>query len=225
MILPKTKKHIIVNAGHYDDPDTPHFDDPGAVANQVREAVEAMKIRDRVVTMLRQTGFEVSSVPDELDLRESIAWANKQAPRLDDALAIDIHLNYMSDSRARGTESFYGQSDTSKKIAAALANGISESLGIPNRGAKPDTKTAVGSLGWIRKTTMWASLVEICFITNPDDIQALHAPGGYERAAQGIVNGVCEIFGVEKPPAHQPEVGGEGRETIKRQIIALVEQL
>lgn len=226
MILPNTKKHIIVNAGHYDDPDTPHFDDPGAVANQVREAVEVMKIRDRVVPLLKQAGFEVSSVPDELDLRESIKWANEKAPTLNDALAIDIHLNYLSNTSARGTESFYGKAETSKQIAEVLANNVAETLGVPNRGAKPDTQTAVGSLGWIRKTTMWASLIEVCFLTNPEDMKILHSADGYDKAARGIVNGVCEIFGVPKllnlPP---PEVGGKNREKIKLQIIELVNQL
>jgi len=226
MILPNTKKYIIVNAGHYDDPDTPHFDDPGAVANQVREAVEVMKIRDRVVPLLKQTGFAISSVPDDLDLRESIAWANEKAPKLNDALAIDIHLNYLSNPSARGTESFYGQTEISKKIAEALANNVSETLGVPNRGAKPDTQTAVGSLGWIRKTTMWASLVEVCFLTNPEDMKILHSESGYDKAARGIANGICEMFGVPKlPNLPSPEVGEKDREKIKLQIIELVNQL
>ena len=207
MILAQTKKHIILNAGHYDDPDTPHIDDPGATANRVREAVEVMKIRDHVVPLLRQAGFVVSSVPDELDLRESIAWANKKAPQLNDGLAIDIHLNYLSNASVRGTETFYGKTDTSRKIAQALAESTADALSIPNRGAKPDTKTAVGSLGWIRKTSMWASLIEVCFLTNADDMNTLHAPDGHQNAARGIVNGICEIFGVEKlPEPEQPKV-------------------
>jgi len=198
MTLENTKRHIILNAGHYDDPDTPHFDDPGATTNQVREAVEVIKIRDRVSRLLRLARFSVSEVPDTLDLRESIDWANQKAPSLNDGLAIDIHLNYLSDQRARGTETFYGTSETSEEIASLLAKGTAEAMNIPNRGAKPDTQTAVGSLGWIRKTTMWATLVEICFLTNPEDMEVLHGEDGYEKAARGVVNGVCDIFGVPR---------------------------
>lgn len=200
-MITEIKKNIIINAGHYDDPDTPHVEDPGASANGVREAVEVMKIRDRVVPILTRHGFNVLSVPDHLDLRESIDWANEKAPNLTDALAVDIHLNYMSNSAARGSEAFYGKTDTSQAIAAALSASVATEMGIPDRGAKPDTQTAVGSLGWIRKTTMWASLIEVCFLTNPDDMTVLHGPDGYQKAAQGIARGILQVYGekLQKP--------------------------
>jgi len=60
------------------------------------------------------------------------------------------------------------------EVGHIVAEKADYSSGVPNRGAKPDTQTAVGSLGWIRKTTMWASLVEVCFLTNPEDMKILH---------------------------------------------------
>lgn len=215
-ILKNTKKRIILNAGHWDDPDTPHVEDPGASANGVKEAIEVIKIRDRVIPLLQKAGFEVLVVPDHLNLRESIAWANTKAPSLNDGLAIDIHLNYLSDARARGSESFYGHSTTSNSIATALTVNTSKELGIPNRGAKPDTQTAIGELGWIRKTSMWASLIEVCFLTNTEDMEALHGPQGYDKAALGIVNGICEIYGVLKLtlPVEQPVPVESGNDII-----------
>lgn len=45
-------------------------------------------------------------------------------------------------------------------------------------------------------------------------------------AARGIVNGICEIFGVPKLSNLPPlEVGGKDREKIKLQIIELVNRL
>lgn len=205
MVLPNTKKVIILNAGHWDNPDTPHVEDSGARYNDVLEAIECIKIRDAVADILESRGYIVHKVPDHLDLRKSIDWANEKAPSLNDALAIDIHLNYLSNRTARGTESFHGTSETSKKIAAELASSVALEMGIPNRGAKPDTQTAVGSLGWIRKTSMWASLIEVCFLTNPDDMAVLHGAGGYAKAARGIANGIDRIFGKEVPvPAPEP---------------------
>ena len=205
MILKNTKKVIILNAGHWDDPDTPHIEDPGASSNGIKETIEVMKIRDRVVHYFKKAGFEVHQVPDELDLRKSIAWANTKAPSLNDGLAIDIHLNFLSDTSARGSESFYGVSTTSKEIASLMSAGVSVEMGIPDRGAKPDTQTAVGELGWIRKTTMWATLQEVCFLTNVEDMAVLHGHKGYEKAAMGIVNGICNAFGVT-PPESDAEV-------------------
>lgn len=205
-IVPELKKAVILNAGHFDDPDTPHIDDPGASANNVIEGVEVMKIRDQVVPILVRHGIVVHAVPDQLNLAKSIAWANQRAPELNDALAVDIHLNYLSTTSARGSESFYGETDTSKAIASAITKAVSHEMGIPDRGAKPDTQTAVGELGWIRKTTMWASLIEVCFLTNPEDMAVLHGADGYERAAIGIAKGILAVFGMEYQEPSTPTV-------------------
>lgn len=205
MVLPDTKKVIILNAGHFDDPNTLHVEESGARYNNVLEVIECMKVRDRVIELLEARGYVVHKVPDHLNLRDSIDWANKRAKSLNDALAIDIHFNYLSDRTARGTETFHGVSSTSKKIAAELSSHLSKEMGIPNRGAKPDTMTSVGSLGWIRKTSMWASLVEVCFLTNNDDMNVLHGENGYAKAARGIANGIDSIFGVEREPKTSPE--------------------
>lgn len=218
MILKNTKKTIILNAGHWDDPDTPHIEDSGASWNHVKEAIEVMKIRDRVVYFLIKAGFEVLIVPDNLDLRKSIAWANEKAPNLNDALAIDIHLNFLSDNNARGSEAFFGVSETSKQIAAAISKGVSSEMNIPDRGAKPDTQTAVGELGWIRKTTMWASLIEVCFLTNAEDMAILQGEKGYDISAMGIVKGVCDVFGVEYP-TYDDEVVSESNDDSETEII------
>ena len=195
--LRDVQKIIIVNAGHWDDPHTPGIDDPGASYNHVVEQVEVAKIRDRLIPMLVDRGYEVKAVPDRLDLVKSIAWANQQAQGLNDGLAIDIHLNYLSNTEARGTEAFYGTSETSQAIATAMATHMASGLGIPNRGAKPDTQTAVGSLGWIRKTNMWATLIEVCFLSNEEDITALQSPEGYRKAAKAIADAVDYLYGVE----------------------------
>jgi N-acetylmuramoyl-L-alanine amidase len=118
---------------------------------------------------------------------------------LNDALAIDIHLNFLSDTNARGVETFHGTTETSKAIAQAMSDNVSEQLGIPSRGAKSDTASFVGSLGWIRKVSAWSTLVEVCFMSNTEDTKALTAKGGYERAARGIANAVDAIFGEETP--------------------------
>lgn len=183
-------RKIIINAGHFDG-------DPGAVT--IKEGDEAKKVRDQAVIALKAAGFEVVPVPDDLDLKKSIAFANTVAKNLDDALCIDIHLNANSDPKARGTEAYYGTSDTSKKIAEAMARNVSKALGLSNRGAKPDTETHVGSLGWIRQTKAWATLVEVAFITNAADMAALRTAAGYKAAGKGIADAVVELFGASSP--------------------------
>lgn len=198
MILPDAKKVLFINAGHHDT-------DAGAVNGDIVERDECKKVRDALKVLLgKRNEYTVHWVPDNLDLNQSIAWVNAKASNINDGLAIDIHFNSLSDKSVGGTEAFHGTSDVSQKIAAALSLGVSKKLGLKNRGAKPDTQTAVGSLGWIRKTKMWASLIEICFITNVADMAVIKAPNGYQNAAQGLLDGIDQIFGI-KPPVVTPE--------------------
>lgn len=231
MILGNTKLRILVNAGHFDDPHTSHIDDTGAVKDHIVEQVECVKIRNELVPLLQSEGFEVLAVPDHLNLKESILWVNERAPKLNDGLAVDIHLNALRDERARGTEAFYGMSETSKKIAEALSRETAKELDIPDRGAKPDTQTAVGSLGWIRQTTCWASLIEVGFVTNKQDMDVIRGPQGYRKAARGIRNGILAVYGLEVPYAGilTPQETQEAVDTLNdaeerlREGLALVE--
>lgn len=186
-ILPGVGKKIVLNAGH-------HNTDPGAVTLQ--EATEVKLIRDQAVIALRAAGFEVFAVSDDKDLSASIAYANQILPKHNDGLCIDIHLNASGNKNARGTEGYHGTSATSKKIAEAMASNVSRALGFTNRGAFSDTTAHVGSLGWIRNTKAWATLVEVGFITNVADMAILRGPDGYKKAGEGIAQAVKEIFGV-----------------------------
>lgn len=190
MTLANVKKHVIVNAGH-------HNTDPGSSAHGYIERDEVKKIRDELLPLLTEAGFVVSKIPDNLTLATSIARVNEIIAKRDDALAVDIHLDYASNPARRGATGFYGTTDTSLQIAAALSAGVEVALGVPGNGAKPDTETAVGSLGWIRQTKCWATLIEVCFISSADDMALLTAPGGYRRAAVGIANGIFHAFGVD----------------------------
>lgn len=195
MILKNTKRNILINAGHHDN-------DPGKIiindGKHEREADHVKRIRDEVVSLLRNdTRFTLHVIPDTLTLSQSIAYVNSKFKNLNDGLAIDIHLNASRHLSARGSEAFHGSSKTSQNIAATLSESVSSALGLPNRGAKPDTDAAVGSLGWIRQTNTWASLIEVCFMTNAEDWLVLTRPGGHALAAKGIVNGILTAYGEE----------------------------
>jgi N-acetylmuramoyl-L-alanine amidase len=204
-VLSGVKKHIIVNAGHFSG-------DPGASGNGYTERDEVEKIRDQVLPLLTKAGFSYFKIVDSLNLVQAIAAANADSPNLNDALAIDIHLNFASNTAKRGVEGYYGNTDASKAIAAAIAANVAKELGVPNGGAHPQSDSAVGSLGWIRETKVWATLVEVCYISNLPDMTLLaKTPGGYQKAALGIVNGICELYGVPKISIDDPNAVLKGR--------------
>ena len=156
--------------------------DVGAVHDSRKENQLTMQLRDAVLPLHH---FVV--VPDNLTLRQSIDWVNARADIND--LAISIHFNANNNRSIRGTEAYY--SDRRENILAEIfSRNVANSLGIPNRGAFHDSKTWVGSLGWLRQVKCDAVLFETCYMTNDTDM-SVYDP---QKAAQGIKNAILEII-------------------------------
>ena len=201
------KRRVVINGGHSDDPDTPQIDEPGAVVEGIVEAEINMAIRDELVPLLRGAGFEVFAVPDELRLRPSIDWANKQVKYLNDGFDLSLHFNSSRNTSVRGTEVYYYKDDkTSREMAAILSRNVAKALGTIDRGAKSDTTTRFKRLGWIRNTNGWAILLEVEYMSSIEGMRAVRAPGMYRKIAEAIVASMKEIYGIEEEP--EPEISG-----------------
>ena len=82
-------------------------------------------------------------------------------------------------------------------------------MGLRNRGVKPDTRTAVGSLGVLRHSRMPAQLFELPFIDGPAaDIDALRNRRG--EMAEVIARGILSYLGIQgqavSPAPIQPPI-------------------
>ncbi len=143
--------------------------DQGSVINGTTEAQEMILLRDQVVPELRSRGFEVLSVPDNLSLTQTIQWINARATPGD--VALEIHADAFSNPDVRGATAFYIANNTERKnnaelLLVALIRRLPQ---LPNRGAKPDTATGIGRISFCRDTTLPSLLMEVGFISNPDD--------------------------------------------------------
>ena len=209
------KKIIYLNSGHSKI-------DPGSIQQGLNESDINMEIRDLVTPKLRANGFSVVEVPDDLNLADSIAWINERALDINDGLALSLHCNCCNSS---GAETYYyGSNAKSKAIAQALLDGYLAETGLKssNGGVRSDTTGRFGELGWIRKTNVWATLIEMIYLDNPEDVKFLNE--NKDKVANGICRGVCNIFCVpfKYPSVETPE---KSREDIKQEIIELVKQL
>lgn len=158
---------IFISAGHGGSESG--IIDPGAVVGGTTEAREMILTRDLVVTELRSRGFEVLAVPDDLSLVQSIDWINARARSGD--VALEIHADAFSNPSVRGASVFHIANNDERKAHAelmllALLRRVPQ---LPSRGAKPDTATGVGSLAFCRRVTSPSLLMEVGFLTNPDD--------------------------------------------------------
>jgi hypothetical protein len=143
--------------------------DPGSVVASTTEAQEMILLRDQVVPELRSRGFEVLSVPDDLSLSQTIQWINSRARPGD--VALEIHADAFSNPNVRGATVFYIANNVERKNHAdlmllALIRRLPQ---LPNQGAKPDTATGIGRISFCRDTTLPSLLMEVGFLSNPDD--------------------------------------------------------
>lgn len=159
---------IFIDSGHFDN-------DPGAVVGEHLERDINKDIRDHLKDIMPYALF----VPDDLNLKDTIKWINGQADVKD--IAVAIHLNANNDKTIRGTECYYY---LSKELAKTLSFSVSQRLGIPNRGAKPDTQSFVGSLGFCRDIKCSSVVLEVGYMTNVLDLDKILKDK--ERIAEGI---------------------------------------
>ncbi|MFE1748676.1 N-acetylmuramoyl-L-alanine amidase [Coleofasciculus sp. H7-2] len=153
---------IFISAGH-------GAGDPGGKAGGTTEAQEMILLRDQIVPELRSRGFEVLSVPDDQTSAQSISWINARTRSGD--VALEIHADAYSNPATRGATVFYIANNEERKqnaelLLLALLRRVPQ---LPSRGVKPDTATGVGRLSFCRDTFIPSLLMEVGYLTNPDD--------------------------------------------------------
>ncbi|WP_138501678.1 N-acetylmuramoyl-L-alanine amidase [Nostoc sp. PA-18-2419] len=171
--------------------------DPGAIAGGTTEAKEMILLRDLIVTELRARNFEILAVPDDLSAAETITWINSRGGRGD--VALEIQSDAASSPSVRGASVFYIANNTERKsnaeqLLVALLRRVPQ---LPNRGVKPDTDSGLGSLAFCRRTTFPALLMQVGFLSSPEDRALLQSRR--RDFALGIADGLASWSRVIDP--------------------------
>lgn len=172
---------IFLSAGH-------GAGDPGAEAGGTTENEEMTETRDTVVKELRSRGLDVLWIPDTLDLKQTIYWINDHSSRGD--VALEIHADAFDNTNVQGASIYYIESNEQRTADAELVLQclLKAVPGLPSRGAKPDTATGVGSLGFCRQVDIPSMLMELGFLTNASDRSLLQ--NKRQDFARGIADGL-----------------------------------
>lgn len=127
------------------------------------------------------TGDKYTEAAD-LKARTEIANSNKAD------IFISIHNDSFTNDTAGGTTTYYSSGGGAKEESIALGKIVQaevvKELGLRDRGVK-DSNFYV-----VKYTTMTSVLVELGFISNPDEEALLAAPEGQKKAAQGIYRAI-----------------------------------
>lgn len=173
--LHNIQSFVAVNAGHSNT-------DPGAVSDGYKEADIVVAFRQALAYKLRMLGHEVKTDGTGLE-NLPLSAAIKSSKGSD--LAVEIHTNAFSSSKATGVETIsnLNKKVLSQNISAAIANVFE----LPLRGDKgwiDQSKSARGSLGFINQAD--GLIIELGFITNPKDRQMILER--YWLAADAVAN-------------------------------------
>ena len=189
-------KTIVLDAGHGGG-DAGAIGPTGVTEKSVTLRV-ALELRDLLenagakVIMTRTTDRQVSAKGDKAsaieELQARCAVANKSGADI----FISIHADSFTNPNARGTTGYYfaqSASGKGKKLAECIRKALCEQLRTPSRGTKPCNFYVV------RHTDMPATLIELAFISNPEEEELLDSDEGVTKAAQGIFDGIEDYFG------------------------------
>lgn len=118
---------------------------------------------------------------------------------------ISIHHN-SGPATARGYEDFIhlnvGDSTTTGRIRRAIYTEVTRRVlpkyGLPNRGAKK------ADFHVLRETSMPASLIEVCFVSNASDRALMDNPQFYRDMASALGDGLASGLGLTRKSAPAP---------------------
>lgn len=174
--------------------------DPGAVYGAFEEFVLARQIAKKAADYYTATYGELCDLMNydgNLTLHNRI---DRLQNRSEYDFVGEIHLNA---GGGTGTEIYYYHgSALCKRYADAIADNISATLGIPNRGAKVKLNAqGTDYFGIIRATAPPAILIETGFIDHSTDRAILASEAGQLRCAIAVAQGIAAVRGKCKVPS------------------------
>nr|WP_300309218.1 N-acetylmuramoyl-L-alanine amidase [Halomonas sp.] len=171
-------RSLFISAGH-------SMTDPGAVGvGGISEADIVLNFRDRLYDFLSDRIVLARDGKPGVNL--PLRQACEMAKRHD--IAVEFHCNAAASPHATGTETLSAPKDDA--FGERLCAAISRTLGISNRGDKGEADGQHSRLAFVRAGGV---IVELFFLTNPDDLKAYrqHLDALVEAVGIELINRVC----------------------------------
>lgn len=184
-------KVIVLDPGHGGT-------DPGAIGlNKTQEKTITLAVAQQAKILLEKSGAQVvmtrqddrdvfgpsASASEELNARTTIANDRKA-----DAF-ISIHINSFRERSAGGTATyFYQKTPYDAMLAQNLQTSLIRAGGLQDRGVNS------ANFYVVKRTLMPAALLELAFISNPEEEKLMNTPQFQQRMAQAIVQGLDRFF-------------------------------
>jgi N-acetylmuramoyl-L-alanine amidase len=153
----------------------------GKNGKQFDEAVEARKLVNDIMAHQKKW-YGLDSFTDKDTQSLGTVISNMEASVNECFVCVDVHFNAAGSAKARGTEVYIPERYTVAELnlASDMANAISSALGtklrsgkLIKKGVKTESESQHPRIGILsRPHKALNMLLEICFITSPEDVQA-----------------------------------------------------
>ena len=182
--------------------------DPGASYFGISEKSLTLAIQSRVKAKLESEGYQVVTTRTS-DTYVDLTNRSRAANASESDIFVSIHINASGSSAAQGIETYYYQpyaeypsrinatyhaNPTRLSMSDTLANAIQSSLinatGAQNQGVKRQTFAV------LRETTAPAVLLELGFLSNPQEAARLNTSAYQETLANAIVAGIKRYYSI-----------------------------
>ena len=178
-------KVIVIDPGHGGA-------DPGAIGySGLQEKVVNLAVGKNLEALLTEAGAKVIMTrtgDQSVSNTKRIEMANKAEVDV----FISIHANAFTNPDSNGTETHYCEknesSEASKFLAHQLQRELVSALGLRDRGVKKN------SFFVLTNTEMPAALVELAFLTNPEEEELLRDAKTHKKSADGLFRGLEAYF-------------------------------
>ena len=172
--------------------------DPGAIgASGLKEKQITLEISMRVKELLEKEGAKVymtrttdkdvysANASDRAELQARVNVAEKN----NSDLFISLHINSSVNKNVGGFSSYYyPKTDYDLKIAQAIQNKFAKNFGVDNLGVRQ------ANFYVVKRCSMPATLLEMCFISNPKEEKLMKGKWFQKKTARLIVEGVKDYF-------------------------------
>jgi len=201
--LPLSGKTIGIDAGH-GGPDGGASSKSGVVEKDVNLAI-ARQLRDylqeagAVVFMTREEDVDLADAGTKSlskrkteDLNARVKYIEKK----NTDLFLSIHMNAMPSTRWSGAQTFYypGHPDN-YTLASLIQNEIIRNLNNTDRVVKQMTSKFL-----LKSLKMPSALIEVGFLSNPEEARNLGNPAYQKKVAASIYQGILRYYSGEKLP-------------------------
>ncbi|MCD8378607.1 MAG: N-acetylmuramoyl-L-alanine amidase, partial [Candidatus Gastranaerophilales bacterium] len=180
----KVKGVILIDAGHGGK-------DCGALKDGVNEKDINLDVSTRLLDILKQKGYKVYMTRTN-DTYLSLEERTTLTEEINPDVFVSIHVNSCNVSSPKGIETHYYH-ENSLELANSVHTKLTKKVSnTPNRGLLKSRFYV------INHTTVPAILVEIGFISNPEERHQLTTPQRKQATAEGIAEGIIEYLNKQK---------------------------